>query len=38
LNDDYHSKPMTKANGVVRRQLQAVAADDDLLAVGYLAL
>ena len=28
LNDDPHSKPITKANGVVRRQLQAMAADD----------
>jgi hypothetical protein len=28
LNDDPHSKPITKSNGVVRRQLQAMAADD----------
>jgi hypothetical protein len=28
LNDNPHSKPITKANGVVRRQLQAMAADD----------
>ena len=26
LNDDPHSKPITKANGVVRRQLQTMAA------------
>jgi hypothetical protein len=28
LNDDPHSKLITKANGIVRRQRQAMAADD----------